>query len=94
MPDLDRMTKPEIWAAGLAAGRLEALAEKPGYLTSEFWITGVTLIFAIWVGSRLIMDPSIDLERGGAIVALVVAAAWKYQDVRKVVKTEGSKPNA
>ena len=86
MPDLDRLTKAEAWDAGVAAGRAEAAAEKPGFYTSEFWVTAVTVAFAMWVGYRLMLYPELDLERGAAIIALVIAAAWKYVDVRKTLK--------
>jgi hypothetical protein len=89
MPDLDRLTKPEVWHAAFAAGRAEAAAEKPGWKTSEFWLTVVTVAFASWVGYRLVLDASLELERGAAIVGLVIAAAWKYTDVRKTLKSEG-----
>lgn len=90
-PDLDRLSKVEVWHAAFAAGRADASAQKPGWQTTEFWLTVVTLSFATWVGYRMVLDTGLDLERGGAIVALVVAAAWKYQDGRKAVKTEAGK---
>lgn len=97
-PDLDRLTKREAYEMGLQAGiamrqtdEAAAAALKPGWKTSEWWLTCATVAFAIWVGVQMVLDPQLDLERGAAIVGLVVAAAWKYQDVRKVVKVDAAK---
>jgi hypothetical protein len=98
MRDLDRLSKREAYQAGLEDGaaahqsnEAAAVALKPGWMTSEFWLTVATVAFATWVGVQMVLDPELDLERGAAIVGLVVAAAWKYQDVRKTVKAEAVK---
>lgn len=90
MVDLDRLTKREAYAAGVAEGRAAsrspAESSKPGYQTSEFWLTLMTTIFSMWVGYRLVVNPELDLERGGAVIAAVLGAAWFYTTKRSEVK--------
>lgn len=102
-PDLDRMTKPEIWRAGLEAGRAEATAQEPGTpatdgglffgrsLTStEFLVTAWTTAFSTWVGYHVIMNPELDLQRAGTAVAANVGVAWYYMNKRTEQKKDAA----
>lgn len=91
MVDLDRLTRAEreLWHAAHATGRAEVLAERPIWRSGVFWLTAAAGGFAAWVGYHLIIDPALEIERGAAVVAMVIAALWKYTDDRKAATETG-----
>ena len=97
--DLDRLTKREAYEAGLKEGRASVVTPAPvvvpvevksGWHSSEFWIVAATTLYSMWVGYMLIIDPNLDLERGGAVIAAVLGAAWYYTSKRVEVKKDAA----
>lgn len=85
------MTKSEqeAYTQGLYDGEQKAVS-KPGYKTSEFYVVATTTAFSMWVGAMMVLNPEIELQRGGAIIAAVLAAAWQYTKIRTEAKKNGN----
>lgn len=80
----------EAYARGEAAGRAAAAAPSDPlartWTSTEFVVTAVTTLFAIWVGYRLVAYPDLEVERALQAVGAVVAVAWLYVSKRTDLK--------
>lgn len=56
------------------------------WTSTEFAVTAVTTLFAIWVGYRLVVYPDLEVERALQAVGAVVAVAWLYVSKRTDLK--------
>jgi hypothetical protein len=100
------MTKTErqAYEAGLAQGRSVTVmpaasvpitvsppAEvRSGWQSSEFWIIAATTLYSMWVGYMLIIDSTLELQRGLTVIAAVLGAAWFYTNKRTEVKKDAA----
>ena len=61
---------------------------KPGFLTSEFWLQLLTLGFGMWVGYTVITHPFVELERALAVMGIVGSITGYYTYQRTSLKKQ------
>ena len=66
---------------------------KPGWKTSEFWLTLLVTGFAMWAGSEVLLDTGIELERFLTVVATISGAAALYAKWRTDLKRSTDEPD-
>lgn len=65
-----------------------AAVVKPGWRSSEFWLTAAVVGFGMWGGGVVLLTPEVELERYLAVLAAVGAAAGLYVQQRTSLKKE------